>query len=93
MTTVVFNLLLLKPFKPSRCIKASFYILENRPNFPTSKGFRIKISMKLVYEYMAIFFTFTPTSNHIHPLQIENCDSNLRLIVDKYDNGMVRLES
>ena len=38
-----------KPFKPSRCIKASFYIPENRPYFSTTGGFRIKISMKLVY--------------------------------------------
>ena len=36
-------------FKPSRCIKASFYIPENRLNFPTTKGFRMKIFMQLVY--------------------------------------------
>ena len=49
--------------KPSRCIKASFYIPENRLNFPTTGGFKMKISMKLVYQYMAIFINF-------HPLQI-----------------------
>ena len=49
---------LVQPFKPSRCMKASFYILENRLNFPTTKGFRINIPMKLVYQYMAIFFNF-----------------------------------
>ena len=32
-----------QPFKPSRCIKASFYIPENRLNFPTTKGFSMKI--------------------------------------------------
>ena len=47
-----------KPFKPSRCIKASFYISENRTNFPTTKGFKTKILMKLVNQYMAIFFNF-----------------------------------
>ena len=73
-------------FKPSRCIKASFYIPEIRPNFPTTKGFRREISMKLVYQYMAIFFTFSPTSNHLHPLQVDNCDSNSRLVVDEDDN-------
>ena len=46
----------------------------------------MKISIKLVYEYMAIFFTFSPTSNHIYPLQVENCDSNLWLVVDENDN-------
>ena len=48
----------LKPFKPSRCIKASFYIPEKRLNFPLTKGLRMKISMKLVYQYMVIFFNF-----------------------------------
>ena len=44
--------------KPSRCIKASFYIPENILNFPTTKGFRTKISTKLAYQYMTIFFNF-----------------------------------
>ena len=46
----------------------------------------MNISMKLVYQYMTIFFTFSPTSNHLHPLQVENCDSNSRLVVDEDDN-------
>ena len=47
-----------KPFKPSRCIKASFHIHENRINFPTTKGFRMEISIKRVYQYMLIFLNF-----------------------------------
>ena len=43
--------------------------------------------MKLIYQYMAIFFIFSPTSSHIHPLPVENCDSNSRLVVDEDDNG------
>ena len=39
--------------------------------------------MKLFYEYMVIFSNFSPTSNHLHPLQVENCDSNSRLVVDE----------
>ena len=35
------------------------------------------ISMNLVYQYMAIFFTFSPIRNHIHSLQVENCDSKM----------------
>ena len=81
-----------QPFKPSRCIKASFYIPENRLYSPTTKGFRTKISMKLAYQYMAIFFNFSTTSNHLHPLQVENCDSNLRLVEDEDDNGKFRPE-
>ena len=52
----------------------------------------MNISMKLVYQYMAIFFTFSPTSNHLHSLQVENCDGNSRLVVDEDDNGKVILE-
>ena len=36
---------------------------------------------------MAIFINFLPTSNHLHPLQVENCGSNSRLVVDEVDNG------
>ena len=52
----------------------------------------MKISMKLVYQYMTIFFNFLPTSNHLHLLQVENCGSNSRLVVDEDDNGKFRLE-
>ena len=52
----------------------------------------MKMSMKLVYQYMAIFINFSPTSNHRHPLQVKNCDSNSRLVVDEDDNGKFRLE-
>ena len=82
----------LQPFKHSRCIKASFYISENRPNFPTTKGFRTKISMKLVCQYMVIFFNFLTTSSHLHPLQVENCGRNSRLVVDEDDYGRFRIE-
>ena len=47
-----------RPFKPSRCINASFYIPKNRLNFPTTKVFRTKISMKLVYQYITIILNF-----------------------------------
>ena len=79
-------------FKPSRCIKASLDIPENRLNSPTTKDFRRKVPIKLFYQYMAILFRLPPTSNHIHPLQVENCDSSSRLVVDKNDNGKFSLE-
>ena len=42
---------------------------------------------------MTIFFNFSPTSTHPHPLQVENCDvSNPRLVVDEDNNGKFRLE-
>ena len=52
----------------------------------------MNISMKLVYQYMVIFLNFQTTSNHLHPLQGENCDSNSRLVVGEDDNGKFRLE-
>ena len=48
--------------------------------------------MKLVYQYMVIFITFSPTSSYLHPLEVENCDSNSRLVVDEDDNGKFRPE-
>ena len=48
--------------------------------------------MQVLYQYMTILFTFSPTSNHLHPLQVENCDSNSRLVVDEDGNGKFRLE-
>ena len=41
---------------------------------------------------MAILFTFSLTSNHLHPLQVENCESNSRLVADEDDDGEFRIE-
>ena len=84
------NVRLFEPFKSSRCIKTSFYIPENRPNFPTTRVFRMEISMRMFYQYMTIFFS--PASSPLYPLQVENCGSNSRLVVDEDDNGKSRLE-
>ena len=40
---------------------------------------------------MVIFYNFPPTASHLHPLQVENCDSNSRLVVDEDENGLKRL--
>ena len=48
------------------------------------------ISMKLFFQYVVIFLNFLSTSSLLHPLQAENCDSNLGLVVDKYENGKFR---
>ena len=54
--------------------------------FTTHMWNAMKISMKLVYQYISIFFNFQTTSSHLHPLQVENRDSNSRLVVDEDDN-------
>ena len=48
--------------------------------------------MKLFYEYTVVFFNLSPISNHLHPLQVENCDSNSRLVVNEDDNDKLRLQ-
>ena len=50
------------------------------------------ISMKLFHQNMVIIFNFPLTSSHLHPLQVENYDSNSRLVVDGDDKGKLRLE-
>ena len=52
----------------------------------------MKIPMKLVYQYTVIFFNLSLTLNHLHPLQVENCDSNSRLVMDDDDYGKFRIE-
>ena len=47
--------------------------------------------MKLVDQYMLIFFHFSPTLNHLHPWEVENCHSNSQLVVDEGDYGKFRL--
>ena len=52
----------------------------------------MKIFMKLVYQIMVIFSNFSPTTSHFHLLQVGNCGSNSRLVVDEDDNGKLRPE-
>ena len=35
--------------------------------------------MKMVYQYMPLFCIFSPTLNHLYPLQVGNCDGKLRV--------------
>ena len=85
----------INPFNPlyhHNALKHHFRFLKTRLNFPRTMDFKMKNFMKLVYQYMTIFFNFSSTSSHLHPLQVENCDSNSRLVVDEDDNDEFRLE-
>ena len=89
------SIIYMNPLSPHNAIKHHFTSMKTQfisLQLTMTKGFRRKISTKLVYQYMAIFFNFSPTSSHLHPLQVENCDSNSRLVVDEDDNGKFRLE-
>ena len=60
-------------------------------HFPTTtRGFNGNISITLFYQDMSILFISSPTSRHLHPLQVENCDSNSRFVVDEDDNGKLK---
>ena len=82
----------INPLSPHDALKHHFTSLKNRLNFPTTKAFRMNISMKLVYQCMVIFLIFKKHSNHFHSLLVVNCDSNSRLVVDEDDYGKLRLE-
>ena len=49
--------------------------------------------MKLFYQHMAIFLNIPPISSRLHLLQVENRDSNSRLVVDENNNGNVGLKA
>ena len=51
----------------------------------------MKIFMKLFINNNIVFHS-PPTTIHLHPLLVENCDSNSRLVVDEDDNGKFRPE-
>ena len=85
--------ILIHPLSPHDELKHHFTSLKTYLIFlQLARGFRIKNSMRLFYQYMASFFNFSPTSSHHHPLQVENCDSNSRLVVDENDYGKFRLQ-
>ena len=48
--------------------------------------------MKLFFQYLAIFFNVSYTASHLHPIQVENYDSNSQFLVDEDDTGKFRLE-
>ena len=86
------NNLAVKGLSPHDALKHHFTSLKTDLIFLQMRDFRRKISMKLFYLYMAIFKNCSATSNHLHPPQVENCDSNLRLVVEENNNGKFRLE-
>ena len=76
------------PLSPHDASKHHFTYLKT----DLTRGFRTKISMKMVYQYVVIFFHFQTTSSYLHPLQVENCGSNSRLVEDEEDYGKFRIE-
>ena len=64
-------------------MKLSFCISEGGPNFLHLGVLKRKFSENC--------FMNKPTFSHLHPLQVGNCDSNSRLVVNEDDNSKFRL--
>ena len=79
----------LNSLSPHDALKHHFTSLKAGFIFLQTRGFR----MKIYNTCMPIFSNFSPTARHLHPLQVENCDSNSRLVVDEDDNCKFRLEN
>ena len=78
----VFGKCSVNPLSPHDALKHHFTSLKTDLIFLQLRSFRKK-SMKLFCQYMAIFFNFSLISSHLYPIQVENCDSNSRLVVDE----------
>ena len=72
---------------------ASKHHFASPKKFPTHRRFRT-ISWNCFIND-SIFFSFAPppTSIHLHPLHVENCDNNSRLVVDENDNCKFRVKA
>ena len=71
---------------PHDALKHHFASRKNELIFRNLVVFERKLAWNC-FENNSIFFNLSPTSSHYHPLQVENCDSNSRLVVDEDDNG------
>ena len=79
------------PFNPHDALKHHFGSLKN-DFIPRNLVVLERTFSWKCFKNNNIFFHLSPTSSHLHTLQVENCDSNSRLIVDEDDNGKFRLE-
>ena len=62
-----------------------------QPNFLKRRGFRTKFSWNSLIITLS-FLICHPLPSDLHPLQVENYDSNSRLVLDEDDNGKFRLQ-
>ena len=79
------------PLSPHDALKHYFAYLKNDLISWNLVVLERKLSWNC-FKNNSICFHLSPTASHFHPLQVENCDSNSRLVVDEDDNGKFRLE-
>ena len=80
------------PLSPHDALKHHFTSPKTDSIFLQPKVLRTKISMKLVYQYMAIFFIFNPHQIIFIHYKSRIATANTRLVVDEDDNGKSRLQ-
>ena len=88
----VLDQLLINPLSPHDALKHHFTSLKTDLIFPQPRVLERKFPRNWFTNTWQFSWILLPTSNHLHPLQVENCDSNSRLVVDGDDNGKLRLE-
>ena len=79
------------PFNPHDALKHHFASLKNDLN-SKKLGILEQFFLWCWSIITLVFFHLSPTSSHLHSLQVENCDSNSRLVVDEDNYGKFMLE-
>ena len=82
---------MINPLSPHNPSKQYFTSLKTYIFFILLRGLGRKIFMKPFYQHSQILFDLSFISSHLHPIQVENCDSNSPLVVDKENNGKLRV--
>ena len=83
---------IINPFSPHDALKHHFTSLKTDLIFLQQRVLERKFPWNWFTNAWQFSFNFHTTSNHLHLLQVENCDSNSRLVVDEDDNGKFRPE-
>ena len=81
----------LNPLSPHDALKHHFTSLKTDLIF-LQLGVLEYIFRETVLPIHSNFRHFSPTSNHLHSLQVENCGSNSRLVVNEDDYGKFSIE-
>ena len=89
------TLISLNPLNPHDAWKQHFTSLKTDLILLQPRVFEWKFLWNWFTNALQFSLILSPTSNHLHPLQVENCDRNSRLVVDEDDNvksGLIRLK-
>ena len=81
-------------FNPLNTDDASQHHFASLKNHLISYTLELKFPWNCSRNNNTFFHKLSPTfeSSHLRPLQVENCDSNSRIVVDEDYNGKLRLE-